>query len=210
MNLQRHVTTSLQLATKFRVPFPHFFAENVFPEGFYDELMLILREKDDFHEEKFKNRGFADQIGIPALDFMAEKGFFKQMLHLFHAELLRDFGGSECRFARDIRLIRDSQNYKIGPHTDIASKVLSLLFYLPDDFTYREFGTSIFVPRDESFTCPGGPHYKFDDFREVWRAPYLPNSCFGFWKTSNSFHGVLPLPVQFRRDVLLYNIYRMS
>lgn len=210
MNLQRHVTTQLHAATKFRVPFPHFFAQNVFPDDFYDELMQILAKKDDFHAEKFANREFADQIGIPALDFMTEKGFLRDMLHLFAPEAISKFGGTNIQLSHDLRLIRDSVNYKIGPHTDISSKVLSLLFYLPADSDYRECGTSIFIPREEGFTCKGGPHWGFEGFRETWRAPYLPNSCFGFWKTSNSFHGVLPLPVQFRRDVLLYNIYQAS
>lgn len=205
MNLQRHVTSALHFATKFRVPFPHFFVENVFPDGFYEELMILLAQKTDFHAEKFANREFADEVGIPALDFMKSKGFFNDMLRLFYSDGIAL--PQDMQMGYDLRLIRDSQNYKIGPHTDNKSKVLSLLFYLPEDAMYRECGTSIFVPNDPDFRCGGGPHYKFDGFREVWRAPFLPNSCFGFWKTNNSFHGVLPLPVQFRRDVLLYNIY---
>lgn len=207
MNLQRHVTNALHFATKFRVPFPHFFVENVFPAGFYEELMILLAQKKDFHTEKFANREFADEVGIPTLDFMREKGFLHDMLNLFHVDAANRFNGIQTKIGYDLRLIRDSQNYKIGPHTDTPSKVLSLLFYLPDDDTYRECGTSVFVPEARYFTCPGGPHHPFEGFREVWRAPFLPNSCFGFWKTNNSFHGVLPLPVQFRRDVLLYNIY---
>lgn len=207
MNLQRHVTSALQLTTKFRVPFPHFFAENVFPEGFYEELMILLERKDDFSAREFENRQFASEIGIPALDFMLEKGFMRDMLHLFNVEAQALVSDGKTMFGRDLRLIRDSRDYKIGPHTDTPAKVLSLLFYLPADETYRDFGTSIFIPEDPDFRCAGGPHYPFEGFREVWRAPFLPNSCFGFWKTTNSFHGVLPLPVQFRRDVLLYNIY---
>lgn len=210
MNLQRHVTSALQGATKFRVPFPHFFVENVFPADFYNELMQILDAKEDFHAEKFANRTFADEIGIPAFDFMREVGFLKAMLHLFPGEAQNKFGNGNALFSRDVRLIRDSKNYKIGPHTDTPTKVLSLLFYLPSEPHYHECGTSVFVPREEGFTCAGGPHYGFDGFREVWRAPFFPNSCFGFWKTNNSFHGVNPLPVQFRRDVLLYNIYQQQ
>lgn len=207
MNLQRHVTVALYEATKFRVPFPHFFVKNVFPDGFYEEMQQILAQKTDFHAEKFANREFADEVGIPALEFMREKGFLLDMFNLFHVDVSERFKGTSFKLGYDLRLIRDSQNYKIGPHTDSPSKVLSLLFYLPDDDAYRECGTSVFVPEARYFTCPGGPHHSFEGFREVWRAPFLPNSCFGFWKTNNSFHGVLPLPVQFRRDVLLYNIY---
>lgn len=205
--LQEHITRKLQQSAKIPDPFPHFFAENVFPASYYAELVTHLAFKDDFHSESFANRTFADEIGIPDLDFMKSKHFLKDMLLLFRPEAEAKFGGEKVAFTRDIRLIRDQQHYKIGPHTDAKWKVLSLLFYLPETDEYRDYGTSIFVPNDPTFRCQGGPHYPFEPFTEVWRAPFIPNSCLGFWKTDKSFHGVYPIPVQFQRNVLLYNIY---
>lgn len=208
LTLQEHITRKLQDSHKFQDPFPYFFAQNVFPDDFYAEIQQILSQKTDFHTESFQNRTFADQIGVPALDFMKSHDFLVDMLQLFRPQAVAAFGGVKTAFTRDCRLIRDGIGYKIGPHTDAAWKVLSLLFYLPPTDEYRDYGTSIFTPDDSTATCEGGPHYGFDGFTEVWRAPFVPNSCLGFWKTNKSFHGVYPIPVQFPRDVLLYNIYR--
>jgi hypothetical protein len=196
-------------AVKLHDPFPHFFARDVFPAPFYAELMRKLTSKTDFHDEKFANRAFADSLGdFPELEFMKSKEFFAAMLQLFPDDLKHDFGGRKVSFYRDLRLIRDRQHYKIGPHTDAKWKVLSLLFYLPATHEHRDYGTVIYAPKDDAFRCAGGPHYPFEPFREVWRAPYVPNSCLGFYKTDHSFHGVPPIPIDIQRDVLLFNIYQ--
>lgn len=207
MDIQDHVTDALTSATKYEAPFPHFFARNVFPQPFYDKLMEILRTKSDFHNESFANREFADEIGVPQLDFMKSRDFFDAMLNNWPIQLQKTFGGQKVQFYHDLRLIRDRQNYKIGPHTDAPWKVLSLLFYLPETADHSEHGTSFYVPHDSSFECQGGPHYPFGAFERVGTMPFVPNACLGFWKTSKSFHGVEPIPVQFQRNVLLYNIY---
>lgn len=208
MDIEEHVITTLLDAPKLADPFPHFFVRNVFPADFYGNMMHLLAVKKDFHSESFANRTFADEIGIPGLEFMKSKHFFAQMLSLFPEDVVRDFGGRNVQFTRDLRLIRDSKHYKIGPHTDARWKVLSLLFYLPETDAHADAGTSLYVPKDGTFYCPGGPHYPFKPFRKVWTAPYVPNSCLGFYKTDHSFHGVEPIQTQFRRDVLLFNIYQ--
>lgn len=208
MNIQQHVIEALQEGEYSCDPFPLFFAQNVFPDDCYAEIQKYLDQEHAYHARKFANRTFADKVEIPGLEFMHEKPFFIEMLSLFDPELKRDFGGRKTAFYHELRLVRDTQNYKIGPHTDAPWKVLSLLFYLPPDDSKKDLGTSIFVPRDREFRCAGGPHYPFPPFEEVGRAPFLPNTCLGFWKTDQSFHGVHPIAVPVRRDVLLYNIYQ--
>lgn len=205
--LEDYVKDALTRIPPYDKPFPWFYAQNVFPREFYDLLQRELAFKDDFHFEKFANRTFADSLGIPELDFMQSADFLRFVLKLFPDAVRARFGSGQHQFSREVRLIRDQQHYKIGPHTDAPWKVVSLLFYLPPDDSLREYGTAIYVPRDPTFTCEGGPHYPFEPFEEVWRAPFLPNTCLGFFKTNKSFHGVPPIPVPVRRDVLLYNIY---
>jgi hypothetical protein len=101
-------------------------------------------------------------------------------------------------------LIRDVAGYHIGPHTDSPQKVITVLFYLPSDESLVGAGTSIYVPRDSSFTCEGGPHYEAKDFVINYTMPFKPNSAFAFLKSNNSFHGVEPC--EGTRDVLLYDI----
>lgn len=102
----------------------------------------------------------------------------------------------------------DHTRYSLGPHSDSTKKVLTLLFYLPGDLSQEHLGTSIYMPRDPSFICLGGPHYPFEKFERIYSVPFRPNALFGFVKTANSFHGVEPLKEHesCRRQLLLYDI----
>ena len=107
--------------------------------------------------------------------------------------------------------VRDSSDYRLGPHTDSVTKIMSFLFYLPPDESMALLGTSIYAPKQADFRCSRGLHYRFDRFRLVTTMPYLPNSLFGFVRTGNSFHGVEPITATgICRDLLLYDIQRMN
>ena len=209
--VSHHVVTAIEKAGVSLDPFPFFYAENVFPEDTYAQIQEYLDKKSDFEETKFKNRKISPiSKDLPAIDFLFKGDFLRSMIAIFNEQLKQRYGGKTVKFFPDVRFIQDSFNYKIGPHTDSVAKVLSLLFYLPKTAKYSSRGTSMFVPKDSSFTCLGGPHYPFENFDEVGRAPYLPNSCFGFWKTDKSFHGVTPVTEPICRNVLLYNVYDVA
>lgn len=210
MNALDHVIYKLRNAQVLNYPFPHFFVKEVFPETFYDKLIGTLPCNDGYAPLSggYANRTAMVEQNELVKDFTSDY-FAGQVLSVFPKAYQERFPyrASTPRFRADVRFIRDSEGYKIGPHTDAPNKVVSLLFYLPKDFSDYEFGTGIYVPTDHKTTCPGGPHYKFEGFNEVWRAPFLPNSCFGFWKTPNSWHAVEKISRKIQRDVMLYNIY---
>lgn len=111
-------------------------------------------------------------------------------------------------FYNECMLIEDITNYSLGPHSDSPKKVLSVLFYLPEDDAHPELGTSIYLPKQEGFTCDGGQHHTFEHFNKMHTMPFVPNSVFAFLKTNNSFHGVEPLALPgTRRRVFLFDIY---
>ena len=121
--------------------------------------------------------------------------FSNALLGKFHT-LVQDRFKSEVgkvRFTNDILLVRDHSKYYLPPHSDAPHRVLVLVIYLPETREHPELGTSVYIPKDPSFHCRGGPTHEFDQFNRVYTAPYLPNSAFGFFKTTNSFHGVEPL-----------------
>ena len=211
MNPIGHAIYKLRNAQIHQYPFPHFYATDVFPDDFYEALVASLPEDDGYAPLQ---GGYASRTAAiapnPLVAGMEGQEFATHVLSLFPKPFNERFAYGKARFRTECRFIRDSEGYQIGPHTDAPAKVVSLLFYLPTDFDLWEHGTGIFVPEDGEKTCRGGPHYKFDGFKEVWRAPFTPNSCFGFWKTSNSWHGVEKISQisrKIRRDVLLYNIY---
>lgn len=209
MNVSEHVAYQLRNATVKTWPFPHFFVEDVFPRHFYDDLLHTLPTLDDYSTKttKFHGRQFADPTQNPLLTFMQSPEFMRHVASIFKPWLKTRYPNNDLDVFTDLRLVRDGQHYQIGPHTDARWKLVSLLFYLPEDYALESLGTSIYTPKDPTFRCPGGPHHKFELFDRIYTCPFTPNSCFGFWKTDNSFHGVEPITIPCTRNVLLYNVY---
>jgi hypothetical protein len=86
----------------------------------------------------------------------------------------------------------DRGGFQISPHTDGVQKYATFLLYCSGHPSLEQEGTSVFVPKDNGFRSWSGKQFKFDDFDEVFRAPYRKNLVFGFRKTDNSFHGKYP------------------
>lgn len=112
----------------------------------------------------------------------------------------------------EVLVTRDHSTFALGPHTDSPAKVATALFYVPrraqSSFLPGAYsaGTSLYVPKDPTFRCPGTAHHARKDFDLVHTAPYLPNSMFAFFKTDNSFHGVEPVQSPEPRRLLIYDI----
>ena len=206
-----HTVYALRNAPLLTYPYPHFHAHEVFPWPFYDDLLKSLPGNEAYQPLA---GGFKHRVAHSSLDFVKAYDtphFASHVLSIFSRFFFDRYPHNQRpRFRHEIRFIRDEEGYSIGPHTDAPHKVVSLLFYLPAEYGYSDHGTGIYVPDDGVKTCPGGPHYPFDGFSEVWRAPYVPNSCFGFWKTDNSWHAVQQICEKIQRDVMLFNIYEDS
>jgi len=208
MNALEHVIYKIRNARVLEYPFPHFYIEDIFPTDFYWQLRKNLPDDANYKAEAYKNSRFASPQDEAFAPFHSMK-FTQAVVQPFGPHFIQRFPDNKAQLSFDWRLVRDNQGYAIGPHTDAPWKVISLLFYLPLDCSDVDAGTSIFVPGAENpvKTCVGGPHYQFDGFQKVWTAPYKPNSCFGFWKTVDSWHGVEQISRKIQRDVLLFNVY---
>lgn len=211
-------------------PYPHLYVENVFPPDFYAALRThwpggdALRRLDELGrvpKNAYPER-FVMALDENALAGMAEAQrafwsgfggwllglrFLEAMVTKFQEHVDRRFAGSACDFGHEALIVRDRTNYAIGPHTDALHRLLSLLFYCPDDDRRSHLGTSIYVPKDPAFRCAGGPHYPHEWFRRVTTMEYRPNTLFAFFKTDHSFHGVETIAdPDVERDLLLYDI----
>lgn len=225
----------LQLAYKMgnvpfnMFPFPHFYIPEVFPADFYRELQHNLPDPQAMHpiEEVRPVKGYRERF---VLGFESEQlatlpepkrrfwgdfrgwlcggGFSSLLLQKFRPLIEQRFSGQSVQFSDEMLLVQDVTNYELGPHTDSPRKVVTMLFYLPPDDSQRHLGTSIYLPNDGRFRCPGGPHHDRGKFSRLHTNPFLPNSLFAFFKTDNSFHGVEPIADPgTRRWLLLYDIY---
>jgi hypothetical protein len=213
-------------------PFPHFFVNPVFPDGFYRELRARLPQVSEY--QRLDQTGTVPKGAYPerfvcSVEDMEEKEslagastfwaefnswlmsdrFTSLIMYKFRDGIAQRFGPeAEVRTRIDARLVRDFSNYAISPHTDQPLKLVSLLFYLPADESIVQLGTSIYAPKDPSFRCEGKGHHPFTLFSKVATMEFRPNSLFAFFKTDRAFHGVDRIAEPgVIRDSLLYNIF---
>lgn len=88
----------------------------------------------------------------------------------------------------------------LPPHTDAADKLLSCVFYLPQDDWVAEWGgrTEVYVPLPTTDGEPAGPNWRNrigtpDEVQTVDSVAFERNRMFWFVKTANSWHGVSPV-----------------
>jgi hypothetical protein len=215
-------------------PFPHFFVDEIFPPDWYRNELIAqlpdlrlykrLDETGTVPKGAYPERYVCDleAAARAELELDGEPGpwallqkvfggapFAHRVLSCFADAAMERFGAdSALDYDIECRLVRDFSNYAITPHTDTPKKLVSLLFYLPEDESMKALGTSLYAPIDPNFRCEGRMHHAFGAFKRITTMPYLPNTLFGFFKTDNAFHGVerIEMP-RIQRDSVLYNIY---
>jgi len=225
-----HVAYKIGNAPVGLFPFPHFYIEDVFSDKFYNEIQKNLPEEKflfPIHLKRNVPETYKDRLIISLDDDDLENlpgdqaEFWGSLKKQLLGGSLKQFFVSRFQgylkklhpnlenysFNSEILIVKDKKNYALGPHTDRKDKLLTMLFYLPNDNQESHLGTSMYTPKDPTFNCPGGPHYERDNFNLVYTAPFKKNSAFGFIKTSNSFHGVEKVLETNERWLLLYDIY---
>lgn len=214
-------------------PYRHIYLNDVLTQSFYNELLDNLPHEDEMqpieevrpvkgYKERFVvsiNSDLKNQISKEKANFWLEFAsalrdgqFAHALLDCFKQEIDQRFHeNKKLELYDEILLVNDRTNYSLGPHTDSPRKVITVLFYLPRDDSHPENGTSLYRPKEQSFICKGGPHYKFDRFNLVHTLSYLPNSMFAFAKSDRSFHGVEKLAAEgINRWLMLYDIYQKN
>jgi len=225
-----HVAYKLGNEYLKQFPYPHFYAENVFPDNFYSRIQENLPDFKDMSpiREKRPVKGYEerfvmcfDDASLSQIEEQKNKfwmnfrnnflggGIKSILLSKFQTQIERRFGNLQnLKFRDELLLVSDVTDYALGPHTDSPKKVITVLFYLPVDRLQVKLGTSIYFPKNMNFKCNGGPHYLRKDFEKIITMPFLPNSVFCFLKNEKSFHGVEKILDQnTRRWLLLYDVY---
>ena len=219
---EHHLTYKVANASVATFPYAHCYAPNIFPDDLYAELqrqlpdpeaMVSLEEARNVkgYPERFvlelrpenlqvlppEKRAFWHEFGKIMLS-----GRFKQAVldkfAPFVTARLKDT--SSIRFHDEALLVQDITDYKIGPHTDSPLKVITMLFYLPNDNSQAHLGTSIFTPHDKNFRCGGGPHYPFHLFDKMVTMPFVPNSLLRSSRPTDRFTAWSQLVIRERVD----------
>ena len=233
-SVEAHVLDRLAAAPVVSDPFPHCVIDRVFPEDFYESIIDHWPEEESWQPLPESGRvskgayaermvvlmdaagyarlhgGLREFWGAQVGRWLLGEDFRAAVLEKFASELgSSGFGAPLQSTAGDALIVSDRTSYAIGPHTDAVHRLASLLFYLPEDATFRRFGTSLYEPLDPAFRCRGGPHHRFEHFRRVKTVEFIPNRLVAFPKSDRCFHGVerVDLPGIDRR-LLIYNVRR--
>lgn len=232
--VEEFVLQRITAAPVLREPFAHCVIDGVFPAEFFEAIIDHWPEEPSWQPLAESGRvgkgNYAERLvvlmnqpGYARLDeerrnfwsrsvgeWLLGPRFRAVLLDKFAADLAAtSFGARPEKTAGDALIVSDRTNYAIGPHTDAPHRVISLLFYLPEDATFRRFGTSFYEPLDPAFRCKGGPHHSFKRFRRINTIEFVPNRLVAFPKSDRCFHGVEPVDLPgIERRLLIYNVRR--
>lgn len=217
-----------------REPFAHCVVDHVFPPEVYEAIIDHWPEEQSWQPLSESGRvtggDYAERMIVPMDDAglgrldEARRRFWRRevgdwllgprfrtvLLERFATELAASgFGAAPQRTVGDALIVSDRTHYAIGPHTDSPTRVVSLLFYLPEDDAFRRYGTSLYRPLDPAFRCRGGPHHGFGLFQRAKTVDFLPNRLVIVPKSDRCFHGVeeVDLPGIDRR-LLIFDVRR--
>lgn len=220
-----HAEYMLRNAAVRSWPYAHTVVRPIMPSWYYDQMIASFPEDGAFTplNQYHPDRGalFLTDKGDGTDDLSrlegAQRSFWEQFVAMFGSErfrrvLLERLGGPSFadRYAARSRplmhLSLDKCGYQILPHTDVASKIVTALFYLPDpgDMSHEGFGTSVLVEKPN----PGaaGPH-DWERYEVAYTAPFVANTMFTFAVGSSSWHAVKPVDQAVRRRSLQYFVF---
>jgi hypothetical protein len=144
-------------------PSPHFFISSLFPEDFYQELLLHLPAIENYQQlsAAYDKRFILPltEEGVSALPFssflfwsnihqwLTDPRWMGLLVQKFFPQLQERFGESiqTLQLSAVLELLRDFHHYSIGPHTDHPIRAITLLFYFPKDASKEHLGTSFYI-----------------------------------------------------------------
>ncbi|NEQ40208.1 MAG: hypothetical protein F6K40_29780 [Okeania sp. SIO3I5] len=194
-------------------PFSNFYIENCFSNEVYqaildnlpsDEVYKDLKHKDALRDDGSSTRGSFSLINEQRLNLLSnqQRSFWEIITEALLSddlkkivfEKLKEDIASCYQIDQDrvmgmkafpnVLLLRDWESYEIKPHPDSKEKIVTMQFYLPENMSQIEMGTSIYEiePKTKNMKL-----FKTYDFK--------PNSGYAFAVTSKSIHGVNKLSI---------------
>jgi len=188
--------TNLQRARKFNYPFAMIVGETLLPWEYFRQCLRALPEDSQFRPmyhpdalrldgtstravfELSRNTAWSDLLSI-----FDDRTVCQVLLKALSGDLLKRFNCSEeslleKRLYPRVAFVRDETGFKIRPHPDCPSKVITMQWYLARDRTQQGLGTTM-----------------YDGPSSAWATlNYLPNHFYAFAVSDRSWHGREMLP----------------
>jgi len=170
-------------------PFPHMHVGNVFPDEFYRKLLEHrFRVKLQMLDPNRPERRIGDLKADDESEFIAE--FATVLLgDEFRINIAYMFGVS-AGVKAEAQMLCDVPGYKLGVHTDIPTKIMTGLFYLPHTSSGAEYGTGLYISKSGYEDNGFGEHEPGGDFERVKLIPFVPNTALFFPRLNWSYHAV--------------------
>jgi hypothetical protein len=235
-DLVDHFVNALDQAEVSHYPFSHLFAEHLFPQDVYDHLIKLLPVIEGYkslnHRDAMRDDGTSTREVLPFNDeylgplpsehrdllellrsVLGDRRLGEKYFELLAPDLAKRTSASIPEGVEAFPksgLFRDASGYKILPHKDINTKIVTTQLYLPADEGQREFGTTLYRRSlkgrliREINKVSSKQRQEFDQFKTF---PFLPNSGYAFIVGKKSWHGREPVPEGLGNRFSLMNIY---
>lgn len=205
-------------------PYQHFEVENLFHNDFYEFMKQLMPEFNDMEQFiKFsgvpshypkERHAFFIKTSDHKHDYLYKKvidpkmryhyiklyQWFDQILCPAFLKILdldqQDYTNNELAYVIDV------PGFALKAHTDIPQKIMTVLCYMPDDYTLENCGTNVLIPKN--FQVLEKPAKVDSDFNIVKTAKFIPNNTFCFRRSDYSFHNVTDNNAQGHRKFLLF------
>ena len=221
-------------APVFSYPYPHCYIENVFNAETYEHLLKYFPSEDFFLKYRVQTTTYSTQrynlalneeilnqfsdessdVWFKLTDWMNSQEFLLGLFNKFRDQIIhrmkQEKGGENSNnlsISPEILMAMDKTKYNLGPHTDVARKLVTLILYFAEDDSRKHLGTSMYIPKQRELYMLNSPHLDYKHFDLVQTLEYKPNSAFMFVVSGNSFHGVEPInEIEPRRQLIQYQI----
>jgi hypothetical protein len=217
-------------------PYPMFSVDGIFPDGFYWKILEHLPPQEFYdyskdpayqvlgQETKRGNiyfdkpeqfdplpdayRAFWGKLTSPEVTVALINCFLAKLQPYLNvpAEAVQD--GQVADVRGRWMLSRDLPGYDLPPHVDSVQKLVSVLFYLPDEENESSYGTCFLAPKpDCDKVLYRQNRYEREDFDLLHRLKFHQNTVHAFARSDACFHSVDEVgPEITQRDLLMFNV----
>ena len=243
-DIKNHIIEKISSTPLSNSPFDHKFVENIFPDDFYNQLLLNLPNKSNYvpivstgrvSKAYSPERYVFNLLEKKELDTIEEnkKAFLQDFLKILLSNELfssvtsqfsktidyrlanlsqiekEKLGKSNYKFLIKTSLVKDFTKYSLGAHTDVLTKFVTFLFYIPQNDDLKNVGTALY--KSISDIDHDMHHSNVDtakNFEKVKTCPFIPNSLLVFPRNNHSFHGVEEVNIEKKeRNLLQLNYF---
>lgn len=192
-SVEQQIVAAVDRSKLRKKPFDHIYMEGVLDPATYEALLAALPDRDHYHDLRHHDAVRKDgsstrlrmylypellrklpekqrQLWLPIAQALCSKELELAFKRKFRRALEERFGKPAERigvYPIPI-LLRDQPGYRIGIHSDVKKKAITVQFYLPADDSQRDIGT-IF---HESNQGPGA--------ERTTQMPFMPSSGYAF------------------------------